>query len=262
MVLEIGEHKYSMDGYLKSNLDIFLNEAIPNNWDGLFIIFGREGSGKTTIAAQSALYCDHSFDIDKCVFSAEQFKNKVDDVKPESAILWDEAITGANASDHARQIQSDIISKLTMIRKRKLKLFLCFPYLDMLRRYFVNRCLASLYVYARSFTDRGHFYFYNDNQTEKLYGLMKNKYRSIPKDALKTAKRSFYGTFTKYFPLDEKEYEKRKDEASRLSSKKGNIWKNRFIETVQYCRDEGIVAPNAIAKKIGIDSSNLYRMIG
>lgn len=218
VLLKYKEKEFSIDGYLNSNLDLILNEAIPYNWDCFGIIFGREGTGKTTLATQICYKLDPNFSVKNIVWTPKQFEQAIDNAEDESSILWDEAITGARANQHGEDISKTIISKLTMIRKKKLKIIICFPYLYMLNKYFVSRCLFSIYCYAKGFGDRGYAKAYNSRRSEILYNLMKEKYRYDYAGAFKEAKYNYRFRFTKKFCADEEEYDLLKTKYSRLGN--------------------------------------------
>jgi len=205
---------YYIEKLLKINCDIILEEAIPNNWDCLGIVFGKEGSGKTTFAVQTCKYLDKTFCAERVVFTPEQFIKGCDDALPEQAILWDEAITGASIDKQMGNMGRAIVTKLTMIRRKKLKILILLPYLLMMQKYFVNRCLFSVYVYAKGFSRRGYLKFYNQTQTEYLYNLMKDKYRNSYLGAMSHSSYSFDARFYSKFPIDFVEYERRKEEAT------------------------------------------------
>ena len=247
-----------IDGFLKSNLDIVKNEAIPNNWDALSIYHGIEGSGKSTLAFQNALYEDPTFNIDKCVFLPKQFEEAIDDAEPESSIVWDEAITGANVMMFASKISISVISKLTQIRKKKLKIKLCFPYLWMLNKYFISRCLYSIHIHAKGFDDRGYFRFFDAKKTQILYYLMKEKNPNYPDNALKKMLPSFHGTFNKEFVLNEAEYDAKK-ESSRVEGEKENktnLWKERAYSLIK----EHDLSVKDVAKLWGVSAQNVYQL--
>jgi len=220
----INNYTFWLDGFLKSNLDIALKEAIPNDWDFLSVVLGGEGSGKSTLSSQMALYLDPKFNLENTVFSATEFDLAVERAEPETCILWDEAITGANIKNHADAINISLISKLTQIRFKRLKIILCIPYLFLLEKYFISRCICGIYVYAKGFADRGHAFFYNQPQMEVLYFLQKIKYPYNPTESYKKAIKSFYFNFDKAFCLPEIEY-KRKKEKERTNSDKNSLIK-------------------------------------
>ena len=260
-VIKRGKYSYYMDRFLKSNLDIFLNEAIPNKWDGLFIITGREGSGKSYFTSQIAAYCDINFGIKYCVYTPQQFENAIDYCKPESSIMWDEAITGANVSTHASKISVSIVSKLTQIRKKRLKIFLCFPYLSMLNKYFIARSIGGFYIYAKNFADRGHGLFYDSTKLQKLYFLMKEKFRYNPQDAIKVVKPNFPFNYPNVLTLDEKEYDLKK-EKSRIDMAKNDsrdLWKDRLKTLIDHIRKNNGYTWNDVAKLYGIRRPTLIQ---
>lgn len=218
-----------MDNYLVNNLDIIMKEAIPNKWDAVIVVHGKEGSGKTTFSTQLAIYMDNSFCLNRCVFNPDKFGNILDSAQEESSIIWDEAITGASSVKHASKVSQEIISRLTMIRRKRLKIILCLPYLWMLNKYFISRCVATFYVYAKGFTRRGYYIAYNQTQTEWLFSLMKEKYQLLPSNAIYKAKSAFHATFPNVFCLPENEYEKKKEEAGKTIDLKEDKWKDRAI---------------------------------
>lgn len=263
MAIEINGYKFWFDNYFKSNLDIILNKAIPNKWDALLIFHGMEGSGKTTLATQTALYLDPLFNLSKCVYTPDEFKTCIDQAKSESSILWDEAITGANVATHANNIQVSIVSKLTQIRKKKLKILLCFPYINMLQKYFINRCAASIYVYARGYDDRGYGFFYNKMQTEILYALVKDKYKYNYYDGIKNAKRAFYFKFAPTFCLPEDDYDTKKENARIQLDNNGNQDKYflPLVKLLIYNKEKLNLSYKKQSDRLGIPQSTLVTWV-
>jgi hypothetical protein len=259
----MNQNKYFMDGYLKRNFDKLKTEAIPNNWDAVFIVFGREGTGKTTMASQCCDYLDGGrFDIDVCVFTTQQFEEAIENSPDESSILWDEAITGANVATHATKISSTIVSKMTQIRRKKMKIFLCFPYLDMLNKYFVKRCAGSFLIYAKSFKDRGYYKFYNAEKTRKIHYLMKEKYKYNPDMALKQVLPSFYNQFSNKLCLDKKQYDKKKDEALTTQTEDSDMYRNRYIIAIKYIKENPRnCTVEGFAQACGINRKTMYGLV-
>ncbi|MFP4117937.1 MAG: hypothetical protein ACLFTR_03355 [Candidatus Woesearchaeota archaeon] len=261
--VNIRDQEFYIDGYMKSNLDIILNEAIPAKWDALSLYTGREGVGKTTIAFQHAFYMDPTFCLDKVVFTPDQFITAIENAKPEDSIVWDEAITGADAKKHAQAIVIAVISKLTQIRKKRLKIPLCFPYLEMINKFFVSRCLYMIYVYAHDFKDRGYFRFYSQPKTETIRYLMKEKFAHSPRKAYSSVLSNFYGRATKFFPIDEAEYDDKKEWSRKELDKASSTWRERFIRTVLMVKkDDSIdLSVARIASEIGIARQTLYELL-
>ena len=258
------KNKYWFDGYIKAQYDILLTEAIPNDWDALIIIFGREGVGKTTFAAQSADYLSNDFGIDYTVFLPEQFEQTCNAAPKGASILWDEAITGGMAAAWASKVSQSIIKMLTQIRKKNLKIIICFPYLHMLNKYFISRCVCSIYLYSKGFTQRGYGYFYNQEQTEDLYSLMKYKYPYTPRKAIAGSQIAFNFKFCKNFILPKDAYEAKKDTARNSTEADEDIWKARFIHTLDVIRDcNEMGAPimlKDVAKRLKVTTSYIAQL--
>jgi len=227
---------YWIDNYLKSQWDILLTEAIPNDWDALIIIFGKEGTGKTTLATQACRYLDNNYAIEYCVFLPEQFTEACNKAPKGAAILWDEAVTGGLASAWASKVSQAVIKNLTQIRKKNLKIIICFPYLHMLNKYFISRCVCSIYVYSKGFTDRGYGFFYNQAETEDLFSYMKYKYPYTPRKAITKSPHSFYFKFSKKFLLPKDAYECKKDDARRRGEVETDVWKDKTIRIIDCIR--------------------------
>lgn len=255
--------KFWIHDYWNNNLNNVLTKAIPNKWDCFGIIFGREGVGKTTLGTQGSYKLSSNFNVDYIVFNPEQFEDIIEKAKPESSILWDEAITGADVKLHANAISISIISKLTQIRKKQLKILICFPYLYMLNKYFISRCMFSVYVYAKGFNKRGYGYFYNSRETEILYNLMKEKHKYDYQRAIEVAKRSFHFKFGKTFCANVEEYEIKKDESRKNGNldNKGNIWKGRFIKSVVYIKEDTNGKMKGLAKYLEMKPQQLTNLI-
>jgi len=226
--VQVSGYEYQLHQWYKENMDIILNEAIPNDWDCVVIIFGIEGSGKSTRATQSALYMDPSFNLDKTLFTPQSFTDAVDHHKKESALLWDEAITGANIRNYADELNRSIVSKMTQIRDKNLKFFLCFPYLNLLEKYFISRAMYGVYIYAEDFNKRGRAYFYSQPQLEYLYHMMKGPYNNNPQTAIRHANCAFKFQFDKTFCLPEREYKEKKNNA-RSESEEGHLPNKKLI---------------------------------
>ena len=246
-----GDKSFWLDGYIHADI----GDAISwrrHDWDSIFTVVGREGAGKSTLAAQLCSYADPNFSINNIVFTPDQFKAAIQDNPKETAILWDEAITGADSAIFMTKKSVEIIQLLTQARRKRLFIVICFPYLYKLNKYYVSRSVGLFYVYASAPDKRGKVIYYNNWEMNKIYGLMKVSayYRVFP-EALYRIKslRSYYGTFNKNFLVDKLDYENKKDIALKSIDKKGlsktaraKIIKDYFPELTH----------SQIAKKLGI----------
>jgi hypothetical protein len=218
------------DGYLAENLT-HLKDMVRMKWDGLGYICGYEGDGKSTLADQVAYFLDHSYCLDRCVFTPEQFIKAVNDAKPFQAIVFDEAHQAFSTANRFDKVNRIILSKLTMIRKKQLFMIIVAPTFFNIQKYLViHRSRFMIHVYAEAKV-RGNFRFFNRETKHKLYIKGKgydNMYAEQP---------NFIGRFTKFFHLDEEAYEAKKDEASLVWEKKQSqrkeIVSQRLLTLVQ-----------------------------
>jgi len=227
---------FFLEQTLKNNLDNYLIPAVALRWDGVFLITGIEGSGKTTFGATIAKYLDPTFPgerinektarrhVDRIVFSPQQFFEAVDKSSPKQVIQFDEAILGLMAGDASMNIQKMLMKKLTLIRKKQLYIVMVIPSIFSMRMQIaVNRSRFLLHTYSPDGIKRGYFKFYNFPTKRMLY--MKGK-RDANQDAV-TA--DFRGTFvdTEGLFYDINEYDRKKEEAinslTAVPGKKGQI---------------------------------------
>ena len=264
--LNISGYKFGMDGYLYDNLQLIKNKAIKHNWDSFGIITGREGAGKSTLTSQQGILLNPKMTLKNWSWTPEQFEKVIEESPPESSIIWDEAITGANAASWASSISQSVIRLLTQIRKKRLKILICFPYLNLLNKYFVSRCMFSIWVYARSFSDRGYARFYNQKETEYAYGLIKEKFRLRPFEGMKKAPYSFSFNYPDVLCVPEDEYEKLKDEGRKAAENQGgDKWKIHAINMIKYVKESAKnkhkIGVADLAKNLGMTEQYLYRLV-
>lgn len=191
---------------IKYNMDS-LRERVEKNWDGLMYIGGYEGDGKSTFAGQIAAYLDPTYNLDRCVFTPEQFLHAIENAKPFQAIVYDEA-QDAFDSYNSRDPKTKVIkSKLTRIRKKQLFIIIVAPDFWRINKYlFIQRSLCFINVYSKGL-ERGFFAFYSRSKKHILYikGKREENIHVIEPD--------FRGDFGTWFPLDKESYEKKKDDA-------------------------------------------------
>lgn len=204
MVFEGTENQYSMDGYMKENLDL-AKKVIKKDWDMLFVYDGNEGSGKSVKALQDAYYCDPTLTIDRVVFTPEEFKAAILNADKYTAVVYDEAYTGLSSRATMSLINRTIVTMLAEIRQKNLFVFIVLPcYFDLDKYVALWRSRALIHVRTGQEFQRGFFSFYNVTKKKELYVLGK-KYYSYGRP-----KPNFYGRFTGHYTVDEEEYRKKK----------------------------------------------------
>lgn len=217
MKVDKGSCELYMDGYLKKNLDFFI-ERVGKDWDFVGICIGNEGDGKTTMIKQECLYIDPTFNINKCVFNVDQFMDAVENLPNGSAIMWDES--DELDATNLRRILLAIKRKFKRIRKKNMFIWLVTPTFFDLNKYFIMhrvQCLINVYSVD---TERGYFEYYSQPRLRQLY------IRGRKEWDMNVAKADFRGRFTKCpagFPISDDEYEAKKDAATADVSDESNV---------------------------------------
>ena len=140
--------EYFMEDRLKHSLD---NKVIPSlhkkDKDCVLVVDGREGSGKSTLAFQVAKYVDPSFNIDRIVFSPDEFREAVFKAKKGQAIVYDEAFTGFSSRASLSPINRVLVSLAMQMRQKNLCILIVLPTIFMLDKYMaLFRTRALLHV--------------------------------------------------------------------------------------------------------------------
>jgi len=197
-------HHFFLDGYLKSNLDFLKHAVVKKNYDGFIVIAGREGFGKSTLAAQIAVYLDPTYNLDRCCFTADQFIEAAEGAEKFQAIVFDETMGYLSSRGAMSSFNRDLIKIFSEMRSKNLFIILCIPNFFELDRYpAMHRSTGLLYIFKR-----GRFGSYDYNTKKKLYLIGKKYYSySVPPN--------FRGNFVKYFPLNQEAYDQKKNNAIR-----------------------------------------------
>ena len=215
VVFEKGKY---IDGYLQKNLEM-LKKAVDLNWDACGFFSGFEGDGKTTLAIQLAYYVDRSFNLDRIVFTGDQFKDACLLAKNKEAIVFDESYYDFTSAATLTKQSRLLRSMLTMIRKKQLFIFIVAPtFFDIQKYIAVHRSRFLIHVYSKGL-ERGFFAFYNRARKQQLF--MKGR----RENNMSVTKPNFIGRFTKWFLVDEVAYDKKKESSiQQLEHEKTPVW--------------------------------------
>lgn len=201
------EIEFSMDGFLRDNLNV-ARDIIRKDHDFLFLVDGTEGAGKSVLTMQLAKYCDPTFDIDRVCFTAKEFTQAILKAEKYQSVVFDEAFRGLSSRASMTQLNRTIVSMLAEIRQKNLFVFIVMPtFFDLDKNVALWRSRALIHVYMGKNFQRGFFSFFNRSKKTELY-VHGKKYYSYSKP-----KANFYGRFANTYPIDEKEYRKRKYES-------------------------------------------------
>jgi energy-coupling factor transporter ATP-binding protein EcfA2 len=194
--------KFCMDGYLVANLTHVIRSVTKKDYDCFIIVTGREGFGKSTLAGQVALFLDPTFNLDRCCFTADQFKEACEKAEKYQAIVFDETMGYLSSRGAMSSFNRDLIKVFSEMRSKNLFIILCIPNFFELDRYpAMHRATGLLYVYKRSC-----FGSYDYPTKKKLYLTGKKLYSYVVPP-------NFRGSFIKYFVYPKELYEQKKQNA-------------------------------------------------
>ncbi len=259
MKVTVNKDTFYMDEYHKKNLDT-AKDAIKADWDMIFLYDGSEGTGKSVKAMQDAYYCDPTLKLERICFTPGEFRNAIIKAQPYQAVIYDEAYTGLSARAAMSHINRTLISMLAEIRQKNLFVFVVMPtFFDLDKYVALWRSRALIHVYTHGF-QRGYFEFYNLDKKKDLYIKGKKFYTYNVTEA------NFRGRFTKFYPINEKEYKKKK-----LASLTNREQKREEQEMMKELEDQLFIRlmtipekdleaiPNRVkAKILGISESYYY----
>lgn len=241
-----------------------LRLAVNNKWDGVCLIDGIEGSGKSNLALLSAFYLDPSFNLDRVVFTPKQFIDAVEKASVGQAIVWDEFITGGLSNDFMTEMQRSLVKKMTMIRKKRLYILWVLPYFFIAGKYFaVARSRFLLHSFTPDGIQRGYFKVWNYDRKRRMYFRGKRE-MDYCVDPYKT------GTFKDFFKtypglMNEKEYDHKKEEATKevdMQQEQPKI--KRIMEAmsrlVTVIRKSGHYTPKELAEITGYTRTWIYEI--
>ena len=197
-----------MDGYLKSNLDL-IKGKMGEDWDCVFTIDGREGSGKSVLAMQIVEYLCHdlggSLKIENVVFTPFEFLDAIKRAKKFEGIIYDEAFTGLDSSGSYQFVNRTLIKAIAEIRQKNLFVCIVMPtYFDLMKYVALWRSRFLIHTYTPDNWQRGYFTFFNDAKKKDLFLKGKKFYE------YGVVKANFYGRFSGAYVISEKEYRQKK----------------------------------------------------
>jgi len=249
---ESGEIKqgYYMDGKLTENL----SEIVPyldKGFDSVGIISGsnRTGVGKTTFAFQVGFfiawliaggkmdlrkYEDSNifihpvvlkkpnkpvrFNLDNVVFSPGELMKTARKLPRRSVIIYDEGRAGVDSRSVMTALNRELEEFFQVCRIYGHVFIIVIPNAFKLHEdYFVSRADWLLDTYLVNNCERGNFRYWSRDKKEALYVFGKKLLSASRKYKIETP--NFFGSFTKLFMLDQKEYEKKKLKALKQAEK-------------------------------------------
>lgn len=254
------DHFY-MDETLKKNLDE-IKKAVTNDWDFVLVIDGIERAGKSVFAQQLAYYLDPTLNIDRIVFSPEEFRKVCLKANKYEVIIYDEAITGGNIRQAMDKINIAINSMLGQIGQKNLFIIVVLPTFYDLDRYIaLFRSRVLFHIYAKSFTDRGYLNVYKNNKN-KIWSYFRKTFY-YPENM-----KDFRCQFTDTYAVSEVEYREKKalsltkiDEKGEEENPQRVKFTNQRNDLIYKMYKDKLYKVPEIAKYLKIDKRTIYSIL-
>lgn len=168
------------------------------NEDRVYIVDGRERTGKSSFAFQQAKYIDPTFDVDRICFKPEDFLYQIRHAKPGQVVVFDEAFRGLSSKASRSKVNKAIVEALMEVGQKNLIIFIVLPTIFLLEIYAaVFRSEALLHVvknkskHGEAKRTRG-FKIYNYAKKRYLYLRGRTKYFSYAKPRITKARGKFF----------------------------------------------------------------------
>lgn len=207
----IKKDSYYISEEIKLQLDNSKEIVEKADQDRVFLITGREGSGKSWLAMQLAAYLDPTLSINDVCFTANEFGKRIREVKKYKAILFDESFKGLSSKGALSKENKKLINILIECRQRNLYLFIVLPSIFILDRYitlFRSHALFNTSIYKKDYKKR-YYKVYNFQNKHLLY-ILGQKYMSYSRPKI-WKKHRFYGKLPP--TISKEEYQKKKSES-------------------------------------------------
>lgn len=228
-------------------LDKVRDRVLNKDRDFIAVIDGEEGAGKSVLAQQIAAYLDPNFNLDKIVFTSDDFLRTIKDPKTKkgACIVLDEAFNAANNRASLTEVNRSMIGVATEMRQKNLFILMVLPSFFDLDKYFALwRCKALIHVYFTPDEDRNYIIFPKE-QKKFLYLSGKKTYSyNKPRSPFPPF------TFPNFYTVDETDYRFKKAEAfrKRTVSNQARNWLMQRNAYIKYILETMGIAQDDIAK--------------
>lgn len=216
-----------MSKNLAENLDVFVKGVMDKKTSAVFIFDGKSGLGKTTLSSQVGCYINNKvrewyikkgkedeapdFTLDCMTWTPKEFIERFEHVKKGDIVILDESMIIGNRSTMS-EVNRSVIIMMSMIRSKQVFVFFNVNSIfDLDKNLPLHRANMLLNLYPRDgrFAARGCYQVIPESKGKlKFLYIAGKKFYDYSK-----ARRAFNDTFTAFFPFDDDEYERRKQEA-------------------------------------------------
>ena len=178
-VVEVGGVQYHIENRLKKAWDRIKDGKLKKaDDDRVYVVDGRERSGKSVFALQQSAYIDPSIihNTERICFNAEEFLKAIRETESSThetkVIIFDEAFRGLSSRGAISKTNKVIIQALMEMGQKNLVVFIVLPSFFMLDSYpAILRSHSLIHIWKERFTKRRGFKVYNYQKKAKLYDI-------------------------------------------------------------------------------------------
>jgi len=176
-IVKVAGVEYHMNNHLVPKWDKIKDGKLKKqDNDKVYVVDGRERSGKSTFALQQACYIDPTLihDIKRICFSAEEFLEAIrktdSDEKTTKCIVFDEAFRGLSSRGAMSKVNKKIITALMEVGQKNLVIWIVLPSFFMLDLYAAMlRSNALFHIALDKKSNKRVFYVYPHKKKGYLY---------------------------------------------------------------------------------------------
>lgn len=243
-------------------------KAISNDFDNIWAITGMEGSAKSTFVITNIMtYICHvlgtSFTVDNICFNVEELDKAIDTLPVGSVISLDEFVLMGSSDESMTRLQRLLRKKFTLIRKKRLFIFLVMPSIYMMNKYFAIARTRYLLHCVLEGCARG---------TVRYYGYGKKNYMVVNGRKHFTYDGFKYDRQFRFLDLrnnelvgqhiiDWQEYEKKKDKALKSLGRDEQEVKEDNKLKRQEITEESLAQRNALFRKVREERFKIIDMV-
>jgi hypothetical protein len=213
-VIEGNETEVYYDDKLNEQIDKY---AIPDvrkkDNDGVYVVDGPEGSGKSVFGMQLAKKFDPNFSLERVCFTPTEFTRAIIRAKKGQCVVFDEAFTGLSSRGSLTEVNKLLVSLMMEMRQKNLFVIIIMPTFFLLDKYVALwRARGLFHIYTKN-RKRGYWMYFN-RKTKKLLYLLGKKFYDYSKP-----KSNIRGRFFNKYIINEEEYRIKKKEAMQNKSR-------------------------------------------
>lgn len=272
------------DPIAKQNITYHLDAKLVKMWDNIrdgklekinedrvYLIDGRERTGKSSFAFQQAKYIDPTFTTDRICFEPDDFLDRIRNAPKGSVVVFDEAFRGLSSKSSRSKVNKAIVEALMEVGQRNLVIFIVLPTLFLLEIYaavFRSECLFHVYKMKKKKDKESRiraFKIYNYVKKRTLYLRGRAKYFSYAQPKIRRAKGQFYvkkneqwKTGIPYETFDQEAYLKKKEIAYRKGGESKEDEKSNKYMLLWYKMIDAFRKELKLSEKKTADKLNSY----